>query len=210
MGDFIEKWRSDSKYRAKMQLIMYGVFILGVAAYAAILNNRAPITNIVDDEIPVVDKKEETIINIPNKYNYVMDIVIDDKEYKYSGTSEPAKTTITKIKDDTTTNYIYENNEYYIEDNGNYVKTTKDEVYDIVNYNYLNLNTINEYLTKATKDNDQYLVYLKDIILGNDSEEYFTIKVDDNNIVIDYTPLMKQFNNNINNYEVTIQIDEIE
>ena len=95
-------------------------------------------------------------------------------------------------------------------DNDIYVKTTKDEVYDIVNYNYLNLETINEYLSKATANNNQYLVYLKDIILGNDSEDYFVILINDKTIDIDYTPLMKQFNSKINNYKVTIKIEVIE
>ena len=91
-----------------------------------------------------------------------------------------------------------------------YVKTTKDEVYDIVNYNYINLESINTYLNKATNNNDQYLVYLKDIILGNNSEEYFVILVNNNKINIDYTPLMQEFNENIFKYTVDIEILEKE
>lgn len=209
MNEFLEKWRSDSKYRAKIQLLLYGVFIIGVAIYAATLNNHAPISNNIDIN-PNTDNFDEQVIKIPDKYNYIIDIVIDDIKYQYSGTKESTKTTIIKTKDNITTNYMYQSNEYYLEDDGNYIKTTKDEVYDIINYNYININTINEYLNKATKRENQYLVYLKDIILGNDSDEYFTIIVNDNNIDVDYTPLMKQFNNNVVNYKVTIQINEIE
>ena len=53
-------------------------------------------------------------------------------------------------------------------------------------------------------------LYLKDIILGQDTNEYFTISVDENKISIDYTPLMKQFNPDIKKYKVNIQINEIE
>ena len=92
----------------------------------------------------------------------------------------------------------------------NYIITTKDEVYDIINYNYINLSTINEYLKKATKNDNQYLVYLKDIILGNDSDDYIVIDINENNIFIDYTVLMKEFNNNLNKYQVIIEIKEKE
>ena len=77
--------------------------------------------------------------------------------------------------------------------------------------NYINLESINSYLEKAkSSNNNQYLVYLKDIILGNDSEEYFTILINDDKINIDYTPLIKQFNHDIKKYKVNIQINEIE
>ena len=126
---------------------------------------------------------------------------LSDKEY------------IEKKVDDKKTNYVYQNNNYYIEDTmkiDNYIITTKDEVYDIINYNYINLSTINEYLKKATKNDNQYLVYLKDIILGNDSDDYIVIDINENNIFIDYTVLMKEFNNNLNKYQVIIEIKEKE
>ena len=106
-------------------------------------------------------------------------------------------------------NYIYKNGNYYIEDTkqaNNYIVTTQEEVYDVVNYNYINMDTINEYLKKATKNNNQYLVYLKNVILGNDSENYFVIDIKDTNIYIDYTALMKEFNSNIKKYKVSIEI----
>ena len=81
-------------------------------------------------------------------------------------------------------------------------------MYDIVNINYINLNTINEYLKTSHKNNNQYIVYLKDIILENESDDYFIILVNDNEINIDYTPLEKIINNNIEKYKVHIKIEE--
>ena len=212
MDKFIEKWRSDKKCRAKMKLLLYGIFIFCVSIYAISLNKNVQLNDndnhhLLDNE---VHNRNESIITIPKKYNYIINITIDDNNYKYYGTVFPNKTTITKELNNISINYVYENNEYYIEDNNLYIKTTKDEIYDIIKYNYINLETIDEYLSKATKSNNQYLVYLKDIILGNDSDEYLVILINDNTINIDYTPLMKQFNNDIKSYQVSIQIEEIE
>ena len=191
MDNFIKKWKSDKKYQAKIKLILYGIFIILVALYASTLNTN----------IPKEDKKENNkeeidtlVIAIPKEYHYNITIDLDDKVYKYYGDKTRDNKTITK-EADTVTNYIYQNDNYYIDDNGTYVITTREEVYDILSYNYLDINNINNYLKKSTKRDNQYLVYLKDIILDNDTDEYITIEVNDNNISIDYTSLMNKINN---------------
>lgn len=213
MKDFLEKWKSDKRYRAKIKLLAYTIFIIIIFIYALTLDisprNYEDISDINNNSI----KETADIIKIPEQYEYIIKIKIDDKEYKYSGIQTTEKRTIKKEIDDKVTNYIYQNNQYYLEDSiniNNYVTTTKEEVYDIVNYNYINLTTINEYLKKATKDNNQYLVYLKDIILGNESDRYFVIDINDKNIFVDYTVLMKEFNNNIKTYTVNYEIKEKE
>ena len=213
MKDFLEKWKSDKRYRAKIKLLAYTIFIIIIFIYALTLDisprNYEDISDINNNSI----KETADIIKIPEQYEYIIKIKIDDKEYKYSGIQTTEKRTIKKEIDDKVTNYIYQNNQYYLEDSiniDNYVTTTKEEVYDIVNYNYINLTTINEYLKKATKDNNQYLVYLKDIILGNESDRYFVIDINDKNIFVDYTVLMKEFNNNIKTYTVNYEIKEKE
>ena len=213
MEDFLEKWKSDKRYRTKIKLLAYTIFIIIIFIYALTLDtsprNYEDISDINNNSI----NKTADIIKIPEQYEYIIKIKIDDKEYKYSGIQTTEKRTIKKEIDDKVTNYIYQNNQYYLEDSiniNNYVTTTKEEVYDIVNYNYINLTTINEYLKKATKDNNQYLVYLKDIILGNESDRYFVIDINDKNIFVDYTVLMKEFNNNIKTYTVNYEIKEKE
>ena len=210
MDKYIEKWKEDKKFRAKIKLLLYGIFLVIVIIYVTSLKNEPiPIDDVNDLNNEI--REENKVITIPEKYNYLIKIEIDDKNYTYSGEKNLEQENIVKTSDDIRSNYIFKNNEYYVKDGELYIKTTKEEVYDAVNYNYINLETINSYLSKAENNNsNQYLVYLKDIILGQDTNEYFTISVDENKISIDYTPLMKQFNPDIKKYKVNIQINEIE
>ena len=106
-------------------------------------------------------------------------------------------------------NYQLKDNKYYkLQENNEYVLTTKEEIFSSVNYDYLNINNINTYLKNATKTSDQYIVNLKDIILGDNSTDYFVILINNNKISIDYTPLIKHFNNQIKTYTVDITINE--
>ena len=149
-------------------------------------------------------------ISIPDNYSYFINITIDGKEYIYSGEKHSTEKTINKTIDNVTTNYLLRDNDYYMQDNNLYVKITKEEVYDIINYNYIDLNNINNYLNQAIKDDNQYKVYLQDVILDTETKEYFVISINDGTINIDYTPLMKRNNPDIDSYNVSIQINEIE
>ena len=210
MNDFMKKWKEDRKFRTKIKLLAYTLFVVIVSIYAFTLDNNTD-TSLINDlkENNTTKQNNKETIKIPEEYEYTIKINIDDKEYKYIGKKMLDREYISKVIDNKTINYMYKDNKYYIEDEmkiDNYMITTKDEVYDIINYNYINLKTINEYLSSSKKDSDQYLVYLKDIILGNDSEEYFVININDKKIFIDYTVLMKQFNKNINKYQVIFEI----
>ena len=68
----------------------------------------------------------------------------------------------------------------------------------------------NVYLSKSIKQDNQYIVYLKDIILGDNTDDYIIIEKNDNKINIDYTTLINNFNKNINKCLVNIKIEEIE
>lgn len=218
MKDFIEKWKSDKKYQTKIKLIAYTSFVLIISIYAISINNsNQNITNLsnnntIEDQ-PVKNTQNQNttnIINIPNQYSYLININIDDAIYKYSGEVSSNNVTIIKEIDDNIINYVYKNNNYYILDEDNYIITTKEEVYNVINYNYIDLNVINKYLEKAEFLNNQYLVYLKDIILNYDSDKYFTIIINDKDISIDYTNLMREFNNNITKYIVDIKYEDKE
>ena len=52
---------------------------------------------------------------------------------------------INKIIDDETTEYLYQNDNYYKKEAGSYILTSKEDVYDKIEQNYLNLETINKY-----------------------------------------------------------------
>ena len=68
--------------------------------------------------------------------------------------------------------------------------------------------TVEMLLEKAEKNNQEYLVYLKDVILNNDSEEYFVVLINDKQISIDYSPLLKKVNSDDRNYQVQIITEE--
>lgn len=212
MNSFIEKWKTDHKYQTKIKLILYVVFFVVTSTYILSLNTLSNKNVYINDENINKNRQlgDDSIFKVPDNYSYTINIIIDEGHYLYYGQNLNGEMTITKNINNVTTNYIFKDNEYYKLDNKIYVKTTKEDVYDIVNYNYLNLDSINNYLKKSEKINNQYLVYLKDIILGNDSDDYFVIIVNGNQLNIDYAPLMRLFNSNIKKYNVDIKIEEIE
>lgn len=226
MQDFIEKWNNDPRYKTKIKLTLYTLFVVFVAIFAVSGNNNIQNNednNLLPDEnnLNSINNQNSTNendniqnntyqIELPNEYNYQIDININEINYKYIGLKTELRENITKESNGTSKKYIYENDSYYIEkETDSYILTNKEEVYDIIDYNYLNVKTINEYLSKSNKVNNQFIVYLKDIILGNDSEEYITITItDNNNIIIDYTKLVNYFDKNIDKYIVNIKIEE--
>ena len=134
MDNFMEKWKTDKKFRAKIKLLLYGVFLVIVIIYATSLDNKQlPVEN---ETIDIIEEKKDTI-TIPTKYKYITEVEIDNDKYTYSGEKNDEQLTISKTNNDKTTDYIFKDNEYYVKEGELYIKTTKDEVYDIVNYNYI-------------------------------------------------------------------------
>lgn len=210
MKEFMEKWQSDKRFQIKIKLLLYTVFIVIVAIYAISLDNSS-IDNLDQDTIDEISNEESSsknIIDINDNYHYVATINIDDSEYQYTIIKKDNQETIIKEHNNITSNYLYKDNNYYQLEDDTYILTTKDNIYDVINENYLNLSSINKYLEKSQNNNNQYLVYLKDIILGESSEDYFVIFINNNKISIDYTPLMKHFNNSLKKFNVDITIIE--
>ena len=211
MNEFLEKWKSDKKYRTKIKLIAYTTFVVIVSVYAISINEKIP-SNTTSAYNNYSEKKDEVTINtidVPTSYTYKITVNINDEIYIYNGQKTTNEETIQKESNGITTSYRYSDNEYYVLTDNVYQLTTKKEVYDIVNYNYINIESINKYLSKSyKKNNNEYRVYLKDIILGNDSDDSFIISLNGNNINIDYTPLIKEFDTNINKYLVDIVIEK--
>ena len=214
MKEFIEKWKSDSKFKTKIKLSISSLFVLIVAIFAITSNEVNTSTNsaYTDGAQEQVNNEENNFeqeylrITIPEEYTYITKILINNEQRSYRGTKNKQKENITKISNQTT-NYIYQEGKYYKKENLEYVLTTKEEIYDIISNGYLKLETINKYLSKSHKKNDKNIVYIKDIILGSDSEEYITITIEKNKIQIDYTPLMHLFDNSIRSCMVEITIE---
>ena len=212
MNDFIKKWNSDKKFKAAIKLLLYFLFFIVVAIYAVLSNKNASQIdtekNIENNEIINNQQQKNSIINIGDNYKYTATITINDEQIKYVYSKEQGLLNIKKIRNLIETDYIIENNNYYIKENDNKILTTKDNIYDIVCPNCFDINSINEYLNKGIKENNNYKIYLKDIILAEKGDEYITITTDNNQIYADYTSLLQVFNNQIVKYTVNIKIEE--
>ena len=212
MNDFIKKWNSDKKFKAVIKLLLYFLFFIVVAIYAVLSNKNASQIdtekNIENNEIINNQQQKNSIINIGDNYKYTATITINDEQIKYVYSKEQDLLNIKKIRNLIETNYIIENNNYYIKENDNKILTTKDNIYDIVCPNCFDINSINEYLNKGIKENNNYKIYLKDIILAEKGDKYITITTDNNQIYADYTSLLQVFNNQIVKYTVNIKIEE--
>ena len=203
---FKEKWQ-DKRYQAKIKLSGYSIFvviaIIMILVEGATNNKNTIIDNGLEDNKTIkdnTDTKDNKLFTINYPYiielNYNIDNTKNNITYNYSNNNN--ELLITKTNNDIVTNYKYISNKYYVENNDKYILTNINTVYDIIDYEYLDIDNINN----STLENDIYKVYLKDIILNNTSDKYITIKLLDNSVEIDYTYLLNILNNS--NYDTFI------
>ena len=198
-----EKW-NDKRERAKIELILYAIFFIGVIIFVRVGNN------ISNNNINTSDNLFISQIN--DNYSYDIKININDNNYEYIGKVLGYNSTIEK-KDSNTDEYFYKKNDKYYkldQDNG-YILFNKNDIYDVINYDYMDINNIKEYIKISNNDNGIYKVKISDIILNSSSSDYITIKLDNinNTIEIDYTNLLRINDNNITKAIVTITYSDI-
>lgn len=198
-----KKW-NDKRERAKIELILYAIFFIGVIIFVRVGNN------ISNNNINTSDNLFISQIN--DNYSYDIKININDNNYEYIGKVLGYNSTIEK-KDSNTDEYFYKKNDKYYkldQDNG-YVLSNKNDIYDVINYDYMDINNIKEYIKTSNNDNDIYKVKISDIILNSSSSDYITIKIDNinNTIEIDYTNLLRINDNNITKAIVNITYSDI-
>ncbi len=198
-----EKW-NDKREKAKIELILYTIFFIGVIIFVRVGNN------ISNNNINTSDNLFISQIN--DNYSYDTKININDNNYEYIGKVLGYNSTIEK-KDSNTDEYFYKKNDKYYkldQDNG-YVLSNKNDIYNVINYDYMDINNIKEYIKTSNNDNGIYKVKISDIILNSSSSDYITIKIDNinNTIEIDYTNLLRINDNNITKAIVTITYSNI-
>lgn len=196
----------DKRERAKIELMAYGIFFLVVIVFARLLGSTS--NNIENNNSA---ETSSFITKLEDNYEYDMLVTINENTYKYYGKVLGNNSTINLETEDKKYSYYLMNKKYYALEEENYILTDEEEVYPYIDYRYLNIKTIKEYISIATKENNTYKVKIKNIIINADSEEYFTINIEegDKNIVIDYTPLLKIINKNINKVVVNITYSNI-
>ena len=198
-----EKW-NDKRERAKIELLLYVIFFISVIIFVRVGNN------ISNNNINTSDNLFISQIN--DNYCYDTKVNINDNNYEYIGKVLGYNSTIEK-KDSNTDEYFYKKNDKYYkldQDNG-YVLSNENDIYNIISYDYMDINNIKEYIKTSNNDNDIYKVKISDIILNSSSSDYITIKLDNinNTIEIDYTNLLRINDNNITKAIVTITYSDI-
>ena len=198
-----EKW-NDKRERAKIELLLYVIFFVSVIVFVRIENNTS--NNNINDLDNLF------IYQIEDNYCYDTKVNINDNNYEYIGKVLGYNSTIEK-KDSNTDEYFYKKNDKYYkldQDNG-YVLSNENDIYNIISYDYMDINNIKEYIKTSNNDNDIYKVKISDIILNSSSSDYITIKLDNinNTIEIDYTNLLRINDNNITKAIVTITYSDI-
>ena len=214
--NFREKWK-DKKYQAKVKLSGYGIFVL-LIVLMLVLGGGTSNTDYDSNNLNNDVSKEEVnaiVFNKPEVNNYAYEIEIFTKtndiesKYYYYGKVLDAYEELVKTVDKKNYSYRIKDNKYYVYNNDKYILTTEKDVYDILDYDYLNVDNINNYLSVSKLVNNEYRVYLKDIILENTSEDYISIIMNKTSIKIDYTKLINILENKeYNSYVVNIEYKE--
>lgn len=194
----------DKRERAKLELLFYGIFFLAIIVFTRILSGY--------NDVPKVNDTKSFINEITDNYEYNIDINIDNNKYKYYGKRLGNNMSINKVIDNKYDYFYKMGNKYYILDtNGNYILTSVEDIYNYIDYRYLDISNIKEYIKLGTKDNNNYNIKVSDIILNSNNTNTITISIDElnNTITLDYTELFKIDNNNLNKEIVTIKYTNI-
>lgn len=205
IDNLVEMWK-DKRGRAKIKLALYLIFFIGVIIFARVLNyqnSKLENNNLGNNSF---------IIELRDNFEYDINININDDNYNYHGRKLGNNESITRISNDNEDYYYAMSNKYYeLDNNGNYILTTKDEVYSYINYKYFDINYIKELINIASKENNIYKVKLSALILNNTTDNYITITVNEESksIVIDYTELFKIDDDNINKVIITMIFSNI-
>lgn len=87
-----ERWK-DKRERAKIELMLYGIFFLAIIIFARISSSFS------DSNIPKDNDIKSFINDITDNYQYDIDITIDNNNYKYYGSKLGHNMDITRVVD---------------------------------------------------------------------------------------------------------------
>lgn len=200
-----EMWK-DKRGRAKIKLALYFIFFFGVIIFARVLNSQT--SKLQNENI----NTNSFVYTINDNYEYDINIEIDDNNYNYHGRRLGYNESLTLKVGDKEKYYYVMNNKYYeLDNNGNYILTSSEDIYSYLDYKYINLNYIKTLINISTSENNTYKVKLSDLILNNSSNNYIIITIDENNktIIIDYTELFRIDNIDITKVLVTMTYSNI-
>lgn len=169
---FLEKMK-DSKYKAKVEFIGYGVLILILLIYLNVVNSTSSNTLIQNDNsLKENIEQEEVALNLLEKIsdNYEYDIQIhyvqnndstsdvkEEKDIHYFGKSFSNQLVIQKEVDQESKIY-YKVDDFYYQENadtnsqGSFELVDDSEVYSFLDRKYIEFDNVKKYIDKASLD----------------------------------------------------------
>ena len=169
---FYNRYKSDSKYRAKVQLVGYAVIIVLLVIYLNVTNmtnnynygntislDKADISN--NDSNVDNGSNLDFVSNISNNYVYDVNVVVKKKDdngidseiqYNYSGKSYKDVMIINKKVDNNQVSFYKIDDDYYSKDNDSYKKVDESLVYDLIDNDYIELDKLKKFISLASLD----------------------------------------------------------
>ena len=233
---FLYKYKNDDKYKAKVQLIGYAIFIIFAIIYINISNigrNYDYNNSVSNNSNQNKDIDNINLLNdIQDNYNYLVDVkfskkndnnIVDNYNYTYSGKRYKDNTIIERnISNNKSTFYKIED-EYYTKENDDYNFIDSSVVYDLISSKYIELDDIKKLVKKANLDhvttgsnginNYKYSLLVRNIIQSYKGEDLINIDVnienDVLNININYDNLFKIIDKNIDSCNISYKYTDI-
>lgn len=218
---FLEKYKTDSKYKAKIQLIGWGIFLLVLIIYLNIAELSSPSKPLTNTVTPIRDTEKENaklgewLDKIGNNYEYEVNIATKKKdgenivsdEVRYFGISNLNRLTIDRSYQGNTLHYRKEADQYYfVVDENTYQEVLEEDVYSIIKAEYVTKEGMKNFLENASLDHVtnyssgkkeyEYHLKVRDMIKTYQGDDEITFQVSEENgqikVEVDYAPLLKE------------------
>lgn len=209
-------------------LLLLIIYLNVASANGNVVSNSVgnTVNDILDEEVVEEQNDDETLSlldKLDDNYEYDININLlkgenEEVKYRYYGKSSDDNVIINKVTNDVSSTYYNVDDYYYIKnDSEEYQLVQSSEVYDLVDSKYIEVDDVLDLIDKASLDHvvdsstgereSVYNLLVRDVVISNKSEDVVTISVIENSdklsIVIDYTNLLKVFDEKIQKCEIS-------
>lgn len=211
--DFFDKYKNDKKYKAKVQLTGYLVFIIILIIFLNISdmgknydyssNNNTNDINTTNTSTDDGNDELSLLKRLNNNYAYDVKIALkrlkdDNTEenitFSYNGKSYGENIIINKSINNVNSTFYKAGDEYYKKANEEYELMAENEIYDIISAKYVEYSSLKKNIEKAELDHYtnyssgkiEYVYYLKisDIIKSYKKDDKIEINIVEENDII--------------------------
>lgn len=226
---FFEKYKSDSKYKAKVQLlggiIFIGILVILMNFSSTASGDNSNLINLINNNeiIENKDNIKDSLINKlkVNNYSYLLEISMNKEnildKITYDGKIFSTSSYVIKTYKDKVEEYYIDKDNYYLKENDKYILVNSNNYYSFVTSSFMDINNIINYINVAEKKETyetqnnkivtSYNIKISEITLNN-SDEYISIDViEEQNsesieLNVNYTNLYKIYDNKVNDLSV--------